>query len=124
MENNVLTYLIDYFKHKTSAKKPITNAEIDVLLQNEVKTKEIGQGGIRALIHYIRTNVSIKNEAGEEGWVCGSSDGYYLSFDPIHILTHLESFDGKIQKMMLVRKKGYEILERKVYYRQSKIDFK
>jgi hypothetical protein len=123
MENNVLSYLIDFFKEKTSHKKQINNQEIDHLLQTNLEIKPIGEGGIRALIHYIRMNVTIKNESGDEGWVCGSSDGYYLTFDPIHILTHLQSFDGKISKMMLIRNKGYALLEKKVYYKQQKLQF-
>jgi len=123
MENNVLSYLIDFFKEKTSHKKQINNQEIDHLLQTNLEIKPIGEGGIRALIHYIRMNVNIKNESGDEGWVCGSSDGYYLTFDPIHILTHLQSFDGKISKMMLIRNKGYALLEKKVYYKQQKLQF-
>ena len=123
MENNVLSYLIDFFKEKTSHKKQINNQEIDHLLQTNLEIKPIGEGGIRALIHYIRMNVTIKNENGDEGWVCGSSDGYYLTFDPIHILTHLQSFDGKISKMMLIRNKGYALLEKKVYYKQQKLQF-
>jgi hypothetical protein len=123
MENNVLAYIVDYFKEKTSHKKQINNQEIDILLQTNMKTKPIGEGGIRALIHYIRINISINNEQGEQGWICGSGEGYYLTFDPIHILAHLERFDSKISKMMLVRNKGYEILEKKVYYKQQKIQF-
>lgn len=123
MESNLVAFLVDYMKKKTSPKKPITNNEIDFMLQNELGTKPIADAGIRALIHYIRVNVPIKNENNEEGWICASADGYYLTFDPIHILQHLESYEGKIHKMMLVRKKGYEILERKVYYKQSKIKF-
>ena len=124
MENNtIVSFLIDYFKEKTSHKNPITNQSIDILLQENMKTKELGQANVRGLIHYIRVNFSIKNEEGEEGWICGTSDGYYLSYDPIHIMNHLERFDSKIHKMMLVRKKGYKILENKVYYRQSKLQF-
>lgn len=123
MENNILNYLVDFFKEKSSHKKQINNQEIDHLLQTNLGIKPIGDGGIRALIHYIRINVSIKNEDGDEGWIVGSSDGYYLTFDPIHILTHLERFDSKISKMMLVRNKGYALLEKKVYYKQQKLQF-
>lgn len=123
MENNILNYLVDFFKEKTSHKKQINNQEIDHLLQTNLEIKPIGEGGIRALIHYIRMNVTIKNEQGDEGWIVGSSDGYYLTFDPIHIMTHLERFDGKISKMMLIRNKGYALLNRKVYYKQQKLQF-
>ena len=123
MENNILSYLVDFFKEKTSHKKQINNQEIDHLLQTNLEIKPIGEGGIRALIHYIRMNVTITNKEGEEGWICGSSDGYYITFDPIHILTHLERFDSKIRKMMLIRNKGYALLEKKVYYKQQKLQF-
>jgi hypothetical protein len=123
MENNIVSYLIDFFKTKTSHKKQISNHEIDHALQTNLEIKPIGEGGIRALIHYIRMNVTITNEEGEEGWVVGSSDGYYLTFDPIHIMAHLDRFDGKIRKMMLIRNKGYALLDKKVYYKQQKLNF-
>jgi len=123
MENNVVSYLIDFFKEKSSYKKQINNQEIDHLLQINLEIKAIGEGGIRALIHYIRMNITITNDDGDEGWIVGSSDGYYLTFDPIHILTHLDRFDGKIRKMMLIRNKGYALLDKKVYYKQQKLQF-
>jgi hypothetical protein len=123
MENNVVSYLIDFFKEKSSYKKQINNQEIDHLLQTNLEIKPIGEGGIRALIHYIRMNITITNEEGDEGWIVGSSDGYYLTFDPIHILSHLDRFDGKIRKMMLIRNKGYALLDKKVYYKQQKLQF-
>ena len=123
MENNVVSYLIDFFKEKSSYKKQINNQEIDHLLQTNLEIKPIGEGGIRALIHYIRMNINITNKDGDEGWIVGSSDGYYLTFDPIHILTHLDRFDGKIRKMMLIRNKGYALLDKKVYYKQQKLQF-
>jgi hypothetical protein len=123
MENNVVSYLIDFFKEKSSYKKQINNQEIDHLLQTNLEVKPIGEGGIRALIHYIRMNITITNKDGDEGWIVGSSDGYYLTFDPIHILTHLDRFDGKIRKMMLIRNKGYALLDKKVYYKQQKLQF-
>ena len=123
MENNVVSYLIDFFKEKSSYKKQINNQEIDHLLQTNLEIKPIGEGGIRALIHYIRMNINITNKEGDEGWIVGSSDGYYLTFDPIHILTHLDRFDGKIRKMMLIRNKGYALLDKKVYYKQQKLQF-
>jgi len=123
MENNVMIFLANYLKENTSNTKVINNQEIDHLLQTRLEMKPVGEVKIRALIHYMRVNMKIKNDAGEEGWICADSDGYYLSFNPIHIMKHLERHDGKIEKMMLVRQKGYDVLKNKVFYRQSRIKF-
>ena len=107
-----------------SKKKQITNQKLDELLQLELGTNPMSEGGIRALIHYMRVNVNIENEEGEKGWICGTSDGYYLTYNAIDILAHLNQFEGKIRKMMLVHKKGMSMLVDKIYYKQSSMDFK
>lgn len=124
MNNNTIDYLIDYFKFNTSKKKPITNQQIDLLLQTSLGTKPIGDGGIRALIHEIRKNYEIyHDDTKERGWVCGNSDGYYLTYNPHDILDHMNQFEGKIRKMMLIHRKGMEVLVDKIYYKQSTLKF-
>lgn len=124
MNNNTIDYLIDYFKFNTSKKKPITNQQIDLLLQTSLGLKPIGDGGIRALIHEIRKNYEIyDDETNERGWVCGNSDGYYLTYNPHDILDHMNQFEGKIRKMMMIHRKGMEVLVNKIYYKQSSLKF-
>jgi hypothetical protein len=124
MQNSTIDYLIDYFKFNTSKKKPITNERIDQLLQTSLGLKPIGDGGIRALIHEIRKNYEIVHEDTQDrGWICGNSDGYYLTYSPHDILDHMNQFEGKIRKMMLIHRKGMEVLMDKIYYKQSKLQF-
>lgn len=123
MEKFIVDYLVLHFKTKTSKRKQINNQRLDSLLQSDLGLKPIGDGGIRAMIHYLRVNVVIENEQGEKGWICATSDGYYLTYNAIDILTHLNQFESKIRKMMLVHKKGMAMLVDKVYYKQSQMEF-
>jgi hypothetical protein len=124
MNNNTIDYLIDYFKFNTSKKKPITNERIDQLLQSNLGIKPIGDGGIRALIHEIRKNYPIvHDDTKERGWVCGGNDGYYITYNAHDILDHMNQFEGKIRKMMVIHRKGMEILMDKIYYKQSTLKF-
>ena len=123
MEKFIVDFVVDYFKNKTSRKKQINNQDLDALLQLELGTNPFHDSGIRALIHYLRVKVPIENESGDKGWICASSDGYYLTYNPIDILTHLQQFEGKIRKMMLVHRKGMSMLVDKIYYKQQEIDF-
>jgi len=124
MNNNTIDYLLDYFKYNTSKKKPITNQRIDQLLQSNLGMKPIGEGGIRALIHEIRKNYSIFNDdTKERGWVCGGNDGYYITYNGHDILEHMNQFEGKIRKMMVIHRKGMEILMDKIYYKQATLKF-
>jgi hypothetical protein len=123
MEKFVVDFVVDYFKAKTSKRKQITNQNLDALLQTELGLKPISEGGIRAMIHYLRVHVTIENEEGEKGWICGTSDGYYLTYNPIDILAHLQQFEGKIRKMMLVHRRGMSMLVDKIYYKQTEMDF-
>jgi len=123
MEKFIVDYLVDYFKTKTSKRKQINNQHLDALLQADLGLNAIGDGGIRAMIHYLRVNVVIENEEGEKGWICASSDGYYLTYNAVDILVHLNQFESKIRKMMLVHKKGMAMLVDKVYYKQSQMEF-
>ena len=107
---------------KTNKKKTMKNQEIDSLIQKEFKLKNpLTEPKIRECVHYIRLFYDIKNSKDELGWICGTSDGYYISYTPYEILSHLESFEGKIRKMMLIHKKGMSILQNKIYYRQSQL---
>ena len=124
MEKFVTDFVVENFKNKTSKKKQITNQSLDELLQLELGTKAFSEGGIRALIHYIRVNISIENAEGDKGWICGTSDGYYLTYNAVDILTHLNQFEGKIRKMMLVHKRGMSILSNKIYFLQQELQFK
>jgi hypothetical protein len=123
MEKFITDFVVDYFKSKTKKNKQITNQELDILLQTELNVRPLSEGGIRALIHYIRVHIIIENEEGEKGWICGTSDGYYLTYNPIDILTHLNQFEGKIRKMMLVHKRGMSMLVDKIYYKQAEMNF-
>jgi hypothetical protein len=123
MEAFITDFVVDYFKKKTSKKKQITNVVLDELLQLELGTTAFSESGIRGLIHHIRVHIVIENEEGEKGWICGSHDGYYLSYNAVDILAHLTQFEGKINKMMLVHKKGMSMLVDKIYYKQAQMDF-
>ena len=123
MEKFISDFVIDYFKTKTSKRKQITNQKLDELLQMELGLNPIGEGGIRAMIHYLRVNMIIENGEGEKGWICGTSEGYYLTYNAIDILAHLEQFEGKIRKMLVVHRKGMSMLVDKIYYKQSEIQF-
>lgn len=124
MNNNAIDYIIDLLKTKTSKKKPITNQQIDLLLQTDLGMRSVGDGGIRALIHEIRRNYQIcHNKTKEVGWVCGNSDGYYLTYNAHDILEHMNQFESRIRKMMLIHRKGMEVLVDKVYYKQSSLKF-
>jgi hypothetical protein len=124
MEKFITDFVVDYFKAKTSKKKQITNQQLDELIQLELGTTPFSEGGIRALIHYIRVHIVIENEEGEKGWICGTADGYYLTYNAVDILTHLNQFEGKIRKMMLVHKRGMSMLVDKIYYKQAEMQFK
>lgn len=124
MEKFITDFVVDYFKAKTSKKKQITNQELDELLQLQLGTTAFSDAGIRALVHYIRVHITIENEEGEKGWICGTTDGYYLTYNAVDILTHLNQFEGKIRKMMLVHKKGMSMLVDKIYYKQAEMQFK
>ena len=123
MEKFIIDYAVDYFKTSTSKKKQIKNQELDQILQIQLGITPLSEGGIRGLIHEIRKNVSIENEEGSKGWICGSSDGYYLSYNPLDILTHLMQYEGKINKMKTIHQKGMELLRTKIYYSQQEINF-
>jgi hypothetical protein len=123
MEKIITDFVVDYFKKKTKKNKQITNQELDILLQTDLGVRPLSEGGIRALVHYIRVNIVIENEEGEKGWICGTSDGYYLTYNAIDILTHLNQFEGKIRKMMLVHKRGMSMLVDKIYYKQAEMNF-
>jgi hypothetical protein len=123
MEKFITDFVVDYFKHKTSKKKQITNRELDEVLMLELGVKSFADADIRALIHYIRVHITIENEEGEKGWICGTSDGYYLTYNAVDILTHLNQFEGKIRKMMLVHRRGMSMLVDKIYYKQQEINF-
>ena len=123
MEKFIVDFVVDYFKTKTSKKKQINNQQLDTLIQNSLGTTPFSDSGIRELIHYLRVNVEITNEEGERGWICASSDGYYLTYNATDILQHLESFEGKIRKMRRVHSKGMEVLVNKIYYKQAEMKF-
>lgn len=123
MEKFITDFVVDYFKSKTTKKKQITNQQLDNLLQSELGCNQFHESGIRALIHYMRVHIIIENENGQKGWICGTSDGYYLSYNALDILTHLQAFEGKIRKMMMVHRKGMSMLVDKIYYTQKEIDF-
>jgi hypothetical protein len=123
MEQFVVDFVVDYFKTKTTKRKQINNQQLDSLMQESLGTNAFGDGGIRALIHYLRVNIVITNEQGEKGWISASSDGYYLTYNPTDILAHLEQFEGKIRKMRRVHSKGMEILMEKIYYKQTEMQF-
>jgi len=123
MEKFITDFVVDYFKRKTSKKKQITNRQLDEVLVNELGVKQFADADIRALIHYIRVHIIIENEEGEKGWICGTSDGYYLTYNAVDILTHLNQFESKIRKMMLVHRKGMSMLVDKIYYKQQEINF-
>jgi hypothetical protein len=122
MENIIMTTMLEKLK-MTTKNNQVTNSELDAYIQNKLETKPVSEGGIRAYIHHIRLHVDITNDKGHKGWVCGTSDGYYVTYNPYEILDHLRSFEGKINKMMQVHRKGMSILMDKVYYKQQKFEF-
>jgi hypothetical protein len=124
MEKFITDFVVEHFKINTSKKKQITNQKLDELLQISLGITPFSEGGIRALIHYIRVHITIENEQGEKGWICGTADGYYLTYNAIDILTHLNQFEGKIRKMMTVHKRGMSMLVDKIFYKQQELNFK
>lgn len=124
MEKFITDFVVDYLKTKSSKKKQITNQKLDELMQLELGITPFSEGGIRGLIHYIRVHITIENEQGEKGWICGTVDGYYLTYNAIDILTHLNQFEGKIRKMMTVHKRGMSMLVDKIFYKQQELNFK
>jgi hypothetical protein len=123
MEKFITDFVVEHFKNNTSKKKQITNQNLDELLQLSLGVTPFSDAGIRGLIHYIRVHITIENEQGEKGWICGTIDGYYLSYNAVDILTHLNQFEGKIRKMMVVHKKGMSMLVDKIYYKQQELKF-
>ena len=122
MTKEILEYTIEYLKENTSINKQIINADLDHILQNKFNLNyPIHDKGIRDIIHDIRVYYNIENEKGESGWVCGSHDGYFVSYNPYHISKHLQQFEGKINKMRMVLSKGESVLKYKLYYKQSKL---
>lgn len=122
MQNKMLEYCIDYLKENTSFNKQVINADLDIILQEEFSLRSpLGDGKIREIIHDIRIHYNIENEVGESGWICGTSDGYFISYNPYHISKHLQSFEGKINKMKMVLSKGESVLKFKLYYKQSEL---
>jgi hypothetical protein len=124
MEKFITDFVVEHFKNNTSKKKQITNQNLDELLQLSLGVTQFSDAGIRALIHHIRVHITIENEQGEKGWICGTVDGYYLTYNAIDILTHLNQFEGKIRKMMVVHKKGMSMLVDKIFYKQQELNFK
>ena len=124
LDRVILEFTIDYFKANTNKKQPITNQKLDQVLQDGMGCRPFSEGGIRALIHQIRVQCRITDGNENVGWICGNSDGYYLSYSALDILTHLTQFEGKIRKMMKVHKKGMETLMNKMYYTQTELEFK
>jgi len=121
MEKFITDYVVEYFKSMTSKKKQVNNQTLDEVLQRNLGIKSFTPSGIRSLIHFIRLNIIIENEKGEKGWICGTSEGYYLSYNAVHILEHLNQFESKIRKMMLIHKKGMSMLVDKIYYKQQEL---
>lgn len=119
----IVDFVIDYFKKNTSKRKVITNTNLDLLLQREMGCRPFHEGGIRELIHQIRVHNTIKDDNGEVGWICGRADGYFLSYNAIDILTHLNKFEGNIRSMMSVHQKGMETLKNKIYHKQTTLKF-
>ena len=120
----LIDFTIEYLKKNTSHKKVINNQELDELLQVSLGCNPIGDGGIRNIIHQIRTKHTIQTEEGNKGWVCASNEGYYVTYNPYLILKHLEQFEGKIKKMVHVHRKGMSLLTEKLYFKQLEMDFK
>jgi hypothetical protein len=123
LENGSLVdYTIEYLKMTTSIGKQITNNSLDGVLQSAFGlSKPLGDGKIREIIHIIRTNHTIYNEEKQLGWICGTHDGYYVTYNPYEIIKSIRSFEGKIRKMNLVVQKGYETLFTKTYYKQGSL---
>jgi len=123
MEQFIVDYVVEHFKKNTSKKRLINNQQLDLLMQTDLNTTAFHDSGIRALVHYLRVNVDITNESGEKGWICATTDGYYLSYNANDILMHLTSFEGKIAKMRRVHNKGLQVLMDKIYYKQQELNF-
>ena len=122
MTKEILEYTIQYLKENTTITKQIINADLDHILQNKFNLNyPLGDKKIRDIIHDIRVYYNIENEQGESGWICGSYQGYFISYNPYHISEHLQQFEGKINKMKMVLFKGESVLKFKLYYKQSEL---
>jgi hypothetical protein len=122
MTKEMLKYTIEYLKDNTSINKQIINNDLDLILQNKFNLNcALGDKRIREIIHDIRIYYNIENKKGESGWICGSHDGYFISYNPYEISKHLQQFEGKINKMKMVLSKGESVLKFKLYYKQSEL---
>lgn len=120
MQNAIIEYALESLRN-TNVKKTLNNYELDSILQLGLNIPALGDGKVRAIIHEIRTKEIILNDNNEEGWICGGHDGYWLTYNPYEILKHLEQFEGKIKKMMLVHRIGMKKLTDKLYYKQLEL---
>lgn len=115
-------FVYDYLIKNSSTRKRIVNQKLAKALKKEFDMKShVHESFIRKCINTIRTKMTIVSEYGELGWVCGDSDGYWVSFNADEIQAHLYSFNGKILKMLAVHQKGQEVLMGKIRTKQLEI---
>lgn len=112
-------FLYDYLITNSSTKERIVNQKLAKILKKEFNMKShVHESFIRKCINTIRTKMTIINQVGDLGWVCGDSDGYWVSYNADEIQAHLFAFNGKILKMLAVHQKGQEVLMGKIRTKQ------
>lgn len=118
---DITKFVFDYLIKNTNESKKIINRDLDSIVQLQFNCHPLSEGRVRGIIHEIRTQMPILREDGVTGWVCGDSEGYYVSYNPYRILEHLNQFNGKIMKMQLVYRKGMQVLSDKIFYKQLEL---
>ena len=112
-------FLYDYLITNSSTKERLVNQKLAKILKKEFNMKShVHESFIRKCINTIRTKMTIINQSGDLGWVCGDSDGYWVSYNADEIQAHLFAFNGKILKMLAVHQKGQEVLMGKIRTKQ------
>jgi hypothetical protein len=112
-------FIYDYLIKNSSTRQRIVNQKLGKKLRDAFNMKtHVHESFVRKCINHIRTKMNIINQTGDLGWVCGDSDGYWISFNADEIQAHLYSFQGKILKMMTVHQKGQDVLMGKMRTKQ------
>lgn len=115
-------FIYDYLMKNSSTRERIVNQKLAKVMKKHFEMKgHVHESFIRKCINTIRTKMNIISSTGDLGWVCGDSDGYWVSYNADEIQAHLYSFNGKILKMLAVHQKGQEVLMGKIRTRQLDI---
>ena len=93
-ELKLIPLFVAGFKNKIGKGQAITNKEIVEALGK--KDIHLSETKIRKIINYIR------NKSIVPGLVA-SSQGYYITKDPVELKKYIESLDGRVNEIMRVK---------------------